>query len=158
MVAGTNRLIHINLSNPPMRTFFALVALCVGLLSCKTNSKAVVYKEIPAQPSALLEANLVGANQDNPERAKVTLSVHETVGTEPIMGATCVLQRQESVTYYGQLTDISGRCNFDVQPGHYTLKVQLTGMTTYEMPPMMLEAGKTYKMAVAMGRAANRQQ
>ena len=89
-----------------MRTFFALAVLCIGLLSCKTYPAPVVYKEIPAQPSALLEANLVGANQDNPERAKVTLNVHETVGTEPVMGATCVLQRQESVTFYGQLTDI----------------------------------------------------
>jgi len=84
-------------------------------------------------------------------RAVLKVLLREIETSELVMGAT-VLLRRESDKMYGRVSEADGRCYFKVGAGSYTVRVQMTGLASFEQAGFLLEKGKSYTMEIAMAR------
>lgn len=84
-------------------------------------------------------------------RAVIKVLLREIETSELVMGAT-VLLRRESDKMYGRVSEADGRCFFKVGAGSYTVRVQMTGLASFEQSGFLLEKGKSYTMEIAMAR------
>lgn len=69
----------------------------------------------------------------------------------PVQGAT-VLLRRDNDKMLGRVTRHDGSCYFSPTAASYTVRVQMTGLKTFEKSGFALEAGKVYDMDVSLGR------
>ena len=89
---------------------------------------------------------------DDTSKATLRVRVLEKGGdTEPIQGATVLLRRDKD-KMLGRVTTHDGRCLFVSAPENYTIRVQMTGLKTFEKPGFKLEAGKVYNMEILMAK------
>jgi hypothetical protein len=102
-----------------------------------------------AQDSKILKMESVSIADTS--RAIVKLSVFELENKEPIMGATALLRR-DTDKMHGRVTQEDGRCHFRVAQGNYTLRIQMTGLVSFEQSGLLLEKGKSYTIEIAMAK------
>ena len=86
------------------------------------------------------------------DRAVLNVFVREEENGEPLLGATVLLTRQNPDQVHGKVSQWDGRCRLKVAPGAYTLRIQMTGIVTYEQKNLELGAGKQYEMELDMAR------
>ena len=105
---------------------------------------------VPAPPKSRL---LHFTEAEGPDSSRTLLNVfmHDEFD-ESVLGATVLLQRQKPSQVHGRISQWDGRCQFKVSPGIYDLRVQLTGMVTYEQQTIELLAGRQYDMELEMVR------
>ncbi len=126
--------------------FFCLLFCSPFWIAAQANADS-----IPAQePSRLLR--FVETGTTDSERATLTLYVREQDTGEPILGATALLTRTTPEGVYGKVTQWDGRCRFKTSPGTYDIRIQLTGMVTFEKTSVELLAGRQYEMDIDMAR------
>jgi len=123
-----------------------------------TAQKTSTPKSPPktAVDSMMLESSVFVFKQTSlsADTFKATLRVRvlEKGGdTEPIQGATVLLRRDKD-KMLGRVTKHDGRCLFAPTPDSYTVRVQMTGLKSFEKPGFTLEAGKVYDMEILMAR------
>lgn len=105
---------------------------------------------VPAPPKSRL---LHFTESEGPDSSRTVLNVflHDEFD-ESVLGATVLLQRQKPSQVHGRISQWDGRCQFRVSPGVYDLRIQLTGMVTYEQQTIELLAGRQYNMELEMVR------
>ena len=105
---------------------------------------------VPAPPKSRL---LHFTETEGPDSSRTVLNVflHDEFD-EPVLGATILLQRQKPSQVHGRISQWDGRCQFKVSPGVYDLRIQLTGMVTYEQQTIELLVGRQYTMELEMAR------
>ncbi len=106
--------------------------------------------------SMMLESNVLVFKQSSvsPDTSKATLRVRvlEKGGeTGPVQGATVLLRRDKD-KMLGRVTKYDGRCLFSSVPATYTVRVQMTGLRSFEKSGFILEAGKVYDLEIQMAR------
>jgi hypothetical protein len=68
-----------------------------------------------------------------------------------VQGAT-VLLRRDNDKMLGRVTTHDGSCSFAPSPASYSVRVQMTGMRSFEKAGVILEAGKVYDLEISMAR------
>ncbi|HMX40494.1 MAG TPA: carboxypeptidase-like regulatory domain-containing protein [Saprospiraceae bacterium] len=91
------------------------------------------------------------ADQPDTSRAIVRVLIRETEQPEPIQGAT-VLLRREADKMYGRVTQADGQCAFRVGEGTYVIRVQMTGLVSFEQHNFLFEKGKSYTLEIGMAK------
>lgn len=133
----------------------AILSLCLlplGVLAQKPPS--------PKSPSKLVLDSLSLEARDfsfkpssiSPDTSKSMLRVRvfdKSGDSEPIQGATVLLRRDKD-KMLGRVTKHDGRCWFAPVPATYTVRVQMTGLKSFEKSGFNLEAGKVYDLEVKM--------
>lgn len=122
---------------------------CLFLLFCCAH--AAIAQDQPITAESRL-SRFVETGKADSERATLHVYIREADTAEPILGATVLLQRQHPDQVHGKVTQWDGRCKFKVAPSDYHLRVQLTGMVTFEMAHIELLAGRQYELEVEMAR------
>ena len=84
-------------------------------------------------------------------RAVVKVLIREDGTSEPVLGAT-VLLRRDADKMYGRVSQADGRCHFKIGAGNYTVRVQMTGLASFEQTGFLLEKGNSYTMEIVMAR------
>ncbi len=102
-----------------------------------------------AQDSKMLKMESVSIADTS--RAIVKLLVIELENKEPLMGATALLRR-DTDKMHGRVTQEDGRCHFRVAQGNYSLRIQMTGLVSFEQSGFLLEKGKSYTIEIAMAK------
>jgi hypothetical protein len=102
-----------------------------------------------AQDSKMLKMEAVPTTDT--ARAVVKVLIVEAENTEPVMGAT-VLLRRDTDKMHGRVTQDDGRCQFRVAQGNYSVRVQMTGLVSFEQSGLVLEKGKSYTIEIAMAK------
>jgi hypothetical protein len=87
------------------------------------------------------------------DTTKTMLEVHilEENRRDPIQGATVLLRRDKD-KMVGKVSKADGIARFTVKPSEYTLRVQMTGLKSIEQGGFVLEAGKVYRLDLAMAK------
>ena len=139
----------------------AFTLACIALLFLPLSAEAQKSRSPKSVPKTevelqLLESNVLTFKQSSisPDTVKATLRVRvlEKGGEAgPIQGAT-VLIRRDKDKMLGRVTKPDGRCLFAPSPATYTVRVQMTGLKSFEKQGFALEAGKVYDMEIAMAR------
>lgn len=91
----------------------------------------------------------------SPDTSKSMLRVRvfdKIGGSEPIQGATVLLRRDKD-KMLGRVTKHDGRCWFAPVPATYTIRVQMTGLKSFEKSGFNLEAGKVYDLEIKMAKS-----
>ncbi len=109
-----------------------------------------------ALDSVLLESSVLVFKQSSisTDSTKATLRVQlyeKGSNTEPLQGATVLLRRDKD-KMLGRVTKHDGRCLFSPAPATYTVRVQMTGLKSFEKTGFKLESGKVYDLEIAMAR------
>lgn len=128
---------------PSRRTF---VALCFALMpaafcAAQTTAKGTESTLLKFESTAIADTS----------RAVLKVLIRETETSEPVLGAT-VLLRREADKMYGRVSQADGRCHFKIGPGDYVVRVQMTGLASFEQGGFLLEKGKSYTMEIAMAK------
>ena len=84
-------------------------------------------------------------------RAVLKVLIREDGTSEPVLGAT-VLLRRDGDKMYGRVSQADGRCHFKIGAGNYTVRVQMTGLASFEQAGFLLEKGKSYTIEIVMAR------
>jgi Carboxypeptidase regulatory-like domain len=100
-----------------------------------------------AQDSKMLKMESM-PNSDT-SRAVVKVLIVEMDNKDAVMGAT-VLLRRDTDKMHGRVTQDDGRCQFRVAQGNYSVRVQMTGLVSFEQSGLLLEKGKAYTIEIAM--------
>lgn len=139
----------------------AFTLACIVLLFLPLSAGAQKSRSPKSAPKTevelqMLESNVLTFKQSSisVDTAKATLRVRvlEKGGEAgPIQGAT-VLIRRDKDKMLGRVTKHDGRCLFAPAPATYTVRVQMTGLKSFEKQGFALEAGKVYDMEIAMAR------
>lgn len=95
---------------------------------------------------------LIETGSTKSERAVLNVVLIEQETNEPVMGATALLQRSSPDQVHGKISQWDGICRFEVAPGNYSFRVQLTGMVAFEKEDIELPAGREYKMEIELAR------
>lgn len=129
-----------------LNTFFTLLLAFLPLAFCSAQQSA---HNAPSQGSTVLRFDAVPLADTSRAVLKVLICERET--PEPILGAT-VLLRRETDKMHGRVTQADGRCHFKVFPGAYTVRVQMTGLVSFDQSGFLLEKGKSYTLEIAMAK------
>lgn len=76
--------------------------------------------------------------------------VRESNDGEPVMGATVLLRRELPVRMYGKVTGAYGACALTIAPDTYSVRVQVTGLASFEQSGFVLAPGTTYNLEIAL--------
>ncbi|MBV6439276.1 MAG: hypothetical protein EPGJADBJ_00915 [Saprospiraceae bacterium] len=104
----------------------------------------------PGPQSRLLRFAETGAT--DADRATLHVFIRDQETDEPVLGATVLLQRQNPDQVHGKISQWDGRCKFKVAPGTYILRVQLTGMITFEKQNIELSGGREFSLDLDLAR------
>lgn len=89
--------------------------------------------------------------QPDTSRALVDVLIREGQQSEPVHGAT-VLLRRDADKMYGRVTLADGQCHLRVGEGTYIVRVQMTGLVSFEQSNFILEKGKHYTLEIGMAK------
>ena len=129
---------------------FSVPTLCLALLStslCTAQQSSANF--VSGKESTVLRFEAVGIADTG--RAVLKVLIREIDTPETVLGAT-VLLRRENDKMYGRVTQADGRCHFKVGPGDYTVRVQMTGLASFEHAGFLLEKGKSYTLEIGMAK------
>ncbi len=84
------------------------------------------------------------------KRVVINVVVREFIDQEPVMGATVLLRRENPVRMYGKVTGQQGACALTITPDTYSVRVQVTGLASFEQSGFVLEAGSAYTLEIAL--------
>ena len=84
------------------------------------------------------------------KRVVINVVVREFIDQEPVMGATVLLRRENPVRMYGKVTGQHGACALTIAPDTYSVRIQVTGLASFEQSGFVLEAGSAYTLEVAL--------
>ncbi len=125
---------------PSLRcTFLFLVLWPFSVIVCKAQSAESTLIKFESTPIA------------DTSRAVVKVLIREDGTSEPVLGST-VLLRRDADKMYGRVSQADGRCHFKIGAGNYTVRVQMTGLASFEQAGFLLEKGKSYTMEIVMAR------
>ena len=141
------------------KAIFSLICIVLMMVPLLATAQKTSTPKSPlksAVDSMMMESNGFVFRQSSisEDTSKATLRVRvlEKGGdAEPIQGATVLLRRDKD-KMLGRVTKPDGRCLFVSVPESYTIRVQMTGLKTFEKPGFMLEAGKVYDMEILMAK------
>ena len=85
-----------------------------------------------------------------PKKVVINVLVREANGREAVMGATVLLRRENPVRMYGKVTGAYGTCALTIAPDTYSVRVQVTGLASFEQSGFVLEPGTTYALEIAL--------
>ncbi len=127
-----------------------IITFCFFWALLPQGFAAIHADSVPAAPkSRILHFTESGSADAN--RAVLNVFMRDDM-EEPVLGATVLLQRKDPPRVHGKISQWDGRCQFKVSPGRYDLRIQLTGMVTYEQEGIELQAGKQYELELEMAR------
>jgi len=139
----------------------AFLAVIIALLLCTIKVQAQKPPTIKSPPKAPIDAILTESNvfsfkqsSISPDTAKAMLRVRvfeKDNSTEVIQGATVLLRRDKD-KMLGRVTKHDGRCWFSAAPASYTIRVQMTGLKSFEKQGFNLEAGMVYDLEILMAK------
>ena len=89
----------------------------------------------------------------DPKRVTVNVVVRELIDQEPVMGATVLLRREDPVRMYGKVTGSEGDCSLTISPDTYSVRVQVTGLASFDQSGFLLEPGNAYTLEIALAFA-----
>lgn len=124
---------------------FCLFLVLPAVVYCNANTDT-----LPQPPKSRL-LRFSDSNGPDSNRTVLNIFMHDEYD-EPVLGATILLQRQKPAQVHGRISQWDGRCQFKISPGVYDLRVQLTGMVSYEQQSIELLAGRQYEMELEMAR------
>lgn len=127
-----------------------IIFFCLLLLSPAGAYCGVRPDSVPVPPQNRL-LGFTETNGDDPNKAILNVFLHDDLD-ESVLGATVLLQRKAPSQVHGRISQWDGRCLFKVSPGKYDLRIQLTGMVTYEQQNIELFSGKQYQLELEMAR------
>jgi len=133
---------------PSLKIFIA--ALFFGglyLPLCRAQQTSANF--FSGKESTVLRFEAVGIADTG--RSVLKVLIREIDTPETVLGAT-VLLRRENDKMYGRVTQADGRCHFKVGGGDYTVRVQMTGLASFEQPGFLLEKGKSYTLEIGMAK------
>lgn len=126
--------------------------LCLCLLSVLSiGVSGQAHPDSLSQPTQSRVLHFAESDGGETTRAVVNLLIHDEF-EETVLGATALLQRKDPASVHGKISQWDGRCQFKVSPGMYDLKIQLTGMVTFERTALELLPGRQYDMEIEMVR------
>ena len=117
--------------------FFALALWPISAAFCVAQSTESTLLKLESTPIA------------DTSRAVLKVLILETGTQEPVQGAT-VLLRRDGDKMYGRVSQADGRCHFKIGAGNYVVRVQMTGLASFEQSGFLLEKGRSYTMEIAM--------
>ena len=137
---------------PAFRFLFPFIA-CTFLfqttsLAQKTN-KGPGPVDTMANLSRVLRFVRVGVAPD-PKRVIINVVVREYIDQEPVMGATVLLRRENPARMYGKVTGQHGTCVLTMAPDTYSVRVQVTGLASFDQSGFVLEPGCAYALEIAL--------
>ncbi|MBK6994079.1 MAG: carboxypeptidase regulatory-like domain-containing protein [Lewinellaceae bacterium] len=135
--------------------------ICIVLIMMPLLATAQKTSSTKSPPQTAVDSMMMGSSgfvfrqssiSEDTSKATLRVRVVEKGGdAEPIQGATVLLRRDKD-KMLGRVTKPDGRCLFVSVPESYTIRVQMTGLKTFEKPGFMLEAGKVYDMEILMAK------
>lgn len=128
----------------------AFIPVLLVLFNACAAQKSTPETAALTQPSTILRLEADGTADTG--RVGLHIIVREIATEEPVMSATVVAYRKKPTQAYGQLSSADGDCNFNVAPGVYSLKIQLTGLSTFEKQGLVFESGRHYTLEIGMGK------
>ncbi|MCB0528624.1 MAG: carboxypeptidase regulatory-like domain-containing protein [Saprospiraceae bacterium] len=104
-------------------------------------------------PQPMKSRILAFSETEGPDSGKAVLNLylHDDYD-ETVLGATALLQRANPSQVHGRISQWDGRCQFKVLPGTYEMRIQLTGMASFEQENVELQAGRQYEMEIELIR------
>jgi len=135
------------------RLFFLIGSLML-LLSfsaiAQINPKTGAFTDEPTdnKGSHVLRFAATGAAES--KQVVLNVLVRESADQEPVMGATVLLRREKPVRMYGKVTGPQGTCALSIAPDTYAVRVQVTGLASFEQSGFVLEPGTTYTLEIAL--------
>lgn len=142
----------------PKSAFSLLLFVCFLMPASLSAQKQPTPKSPPKTvvDSMMMVSNVSLFKQSSvsPDTSKATLRVRileKGVETGPIQGATVLLRRDKD-KMLGRVTKYDGRCLFSSVPATYTIRVQMTGLRSFEKSGFVLDAGKVYDLEIQMAR------
>lgn len=125
---------------PSLRCILLFLALWpLSVIVCKAQTIESTLIKFDSTPIA------------DTSRAVVKVLIREDGTSEPVLGAT-VLLRRDADKMYGRVSQADGRCHFKIGAGNYTVRVQMTGLASFEQTGFLLEKGNSYTMEIVMAR------
>ena len=141
------------------KAIFSLI--CIVLMMMPLLATAQKTSTTKSPPKTAVDSMMMGSSgfvfrqssiSEDTSKATLRVRVLEKGGdAEPIQGATVLLRRDKD-KMLGRVTKPDGRCLFVSVPESYTIRVQMTGLKTFEKPGFMLEAGKVYDIEILMAK------
>lgn len=128
---------------PSLNRLFTLFALSLLLPACCIAQQNTGYN------STVLK--LEPSDQPDTSRAFVHVLIREAEQPQPIQGAT-VLLRRDADKMYGRVSRADGQCTFRVGEGNYVIRVQMTGLMSFEQHNFVFEKGKSYTLEIGMAK------
>lgn len=127
-----------------------LLLLSSFAAQAQTTPKTGAFTDEPTdnKGSHVLRFTATGAAAN--KQVVLNVLVRETDNSEPVMGATVLLRREQPVRMYGKVTGPYGTCALNIAPDTYAVRVQVTGLASFEQSGFVLEPGTTYTLEIAL--------
>lgn len=136
---------------PSHRLFFLMGSLWLlfsSLSFAQVTPKNGAQDDTATLRSRVLRFAATGAAE--PKKVVVNVLVREAADREPVMGATVLLRRENPARMYGKVTGGYGSCAMTIAPDTYSVRVQVTGLASFEQSGFVLEPGTTYILEIAL--------
>ena len=114
----------------------------------QTTAKSATPADSMSRKSHVLRFSRSGVA--DPNRVVVNVVVRESIDRELVMGATVLLRRENPTRMYGKVTGATGACALTIAPDTYSVRVQVTGLASFEQSGFVLEPGSTYTLEIAL--------
>lgn len=114
----------------------------------QTTARSATPADTMSRKSHVLRFSRSGVAE--PNRVVVNVVVRESINREPVMGATILLRRENPTRMYGKVTGASGACALTIAPDTYSVRVQVTGLASFEQSGFVLEQGSAYTLEIAL--------
>ena len=139
---------------PSLRFFLPVffLALCGNHAYAQRTAKGPGPMDTLPNLSRVLRFVRTGVSPD-PKRVIINVKVSEFIDQEAVMGATVLLRRENPVRMYGKVTGQKGSCSLTISPDTYSVRVQVTGLASFDQAGFVLEAGSVYTLEIALAFA-----
>ncbi len=135
--------------------FLFLTGSLLLLLSCfsataQTTPKTGAFTDEPTDNGASHVLHFAATGAAPNKQVILNVMVREADDREPVMGATVLLRREKPVRMYGKVTGPYGTCALTIAPDTYAVRVQVTGLASFEQSGFVLEPGTTYTLEIGL--------
>ncbi len=136
----------------PALRFLLSIFVCTFLFQTASLAQKTNKGPGPVDTMANLSrvARFVRTGTTDPKRVGITVVVRELIDQEPVMGATVLLRRENPARMYGKVTGQQGACALNIAPDTYSVRVQVTGLASFEQSGFVLEPGGAYTLEISL--------
>ncbi len=136
------------------RLFFLTGILCLLLSACpataQTTPKLGTFTDEITNNGGSQVLRFAAAGGADSQQVALNVLVREIGSKEPVMGATVLLRREKPARMYGKVTGEYGTCALAIAPDTYSVRVQVTGLASFEQSGFVLEPGTAYILEIGL--------